>query len=73
MPFQVGDRVRVCSPAVYGPGFPKAGVGTVVQVRLRYEGTPAEYRQYQIHVDGYDTPGGLNHMYDEMDVESTNN
>ena len=73
MPFKVGDRVQITGSSQYSSGenFPSEGTGTVIYIRNRYAGSPAEYYQYQLHVDGYDKPRlrNLKFYYDQMHVQ----
>ena len=67
--YDVGTRVEISGFAAYGK-YPCEGKGTVIRVRRRYVGSPSEYTQYQVHLDGTDRPNSdLDYLYDEHDVK----
>lgn len=73
---QIGDRVIINSGnVIYGkeefsPLEFINKTGTIVKIRQRYQNTPNEYSQYQIHIDGYNTPikDSLDFLFNNYDI-----
>jgi hypothetical protein len=67
--FSVGQTVQVDGFRAYGSRRePVVGTGVVVGVSHRYRGTPGEYYQYAVAIDGHPPPtssSDLNALFEE--------
>lgn len=67
--YAVGTPVEIVGVSAYGD-FPREGKGTVIRVRRRYVGSPSEYTQYQVHLDGTNRPtSDFDYLYDAYNVK----
>jgi hypothetical protein len=73
--FNIGDLVTVTGhPAYQCVQFnyqiaPIGSVGTVVNIRQRYIGTPNEYKQYKISFNGIEEGYSLSHLYENYNLK----
>jgi hypothetical protein len=69
---KIGDKVVIRGLEAYGYRQNYSGsTGVIFRIRHRYSGTPYEYNQYQVHIDGYPfpNPNSLEFIFDEMSIE----
>ena len=72
--FKIGDRVRKTNSCFYNPHGDRSGItigniGTVLDIRSRYENTPAAYVLYIVQFDGKSLTNELENQYTESSLE----